>query len=417
MKKKKLLTLFGSICLVLVLAALLLPACAKEAPAPPAPAPPAPAPPKPAPPKPAPPKPEVKWEDALPEVITFTAYDVGSTGYVQAGAMGEGLMKKYGVKVRVIPSGTASGRLMPLLTGKAMFANCGDESYFAWEGIYECRDMGIGPQLVRQVVAVPYCTTMATAKDANIKTYADLKGKRVAWIPGASTLNVKATAVLAFGNATWDDVEKVEFPSYSASLKGLIEGKVDAAIAGISAGLMYELEASPRGLFYPEYPHADKEAWDRMLAIAPWLGPGLWDEGPTLTKGKPQEMWIYRYPNMITFEKTSVDVVYALVRALDEAWPLYKDISPEMMRWRPEKFLPPGVNAPYHAGAIKYFKELGIWTSEHDAFQAKMLAHEAEVQALWQATVAEALEKGIKGKEFPALWLEKRAAKGWMVEL
>jgi len=43
MKKKKLLTLFGSICLVLVLVALLIPACAKEAPAP-APAPPAPAP-------------------------------------------------------------------------------------------------------------------------------------------------------------------------------------------------------------------------------------------------------------------------------------------------------------------------------------------------------------------------------------
>jgi len=401
------------IALALVFALGVIPGCAPEVPPTP-PTPPTPTPPTPTPPT---PTPEVKWEDALPKLLTITAYDVGSSGYVQAGAAAEGLMKKYGIKVRAIPSGTAIGRLMPLFTGTAKCANCGDESYFAWEGLYECHDMGIGPQLVRQVTATPYCTTLALTKVSGIKTWADLKGKRVAWIPGASTLNVKSTAILAFGDLTWDDVERVEFPSYSASLKGLIEGKCDACIVGITASLMYEAEASPRGLVYLPYPHADKEAWARMLAVTPWLGPCMWDEGPTLTKGKPQEMWCYRYPNMITFEKTPVDEVYALVRALDEAWPLYKDIAPAMSRWRPEKWLPPGVNCPYHEGAIKYFKELGIWKAEHDAIQAEMLAHEKEVQALWKATVEEALEKGIKGKEFPKFWLEKREAKGWMVEI
>jgi len=76
-KRKRLLTLAGSICLILVLAALLLPACAKPAP-PPAPAP-APAPPKPAP-APAPtPKPEA------PKVFEWkfqSHWPAASTSYI-----------------------------------------------------------------------------------------------------------------------------------------------------------------------------------------------------------------------------------------------------------------------------------------------------------------------------------------------
>src|SRR3972149_895159 len=82
----------------------------------------------------------------LPERMFWTAYDVGSTGYVQTATIADGLMKKYGVKVRVIPSGTSIGRFMPLLTGSAANANMGDESAFYIEGLYESNVMGMGPQ-------------------------------------------------------------------------------------------------------------------------------------------------------------------------------------------------------------------------------------------------------------------------------
>ncbi len=66
MKRKKLLTLVGSMCLILVLAALLLPACAKEVPPTPAPPTPTPTPPviptPPTPPTPAPPTPAAPTE-------------------------------------------------------------------------------------------------------------------------------------------------------------------------------------------------------------------------------------------------------------------------------------------------------------------------------------------------------------------
>ncbi|MDI6753796.1 MAG: TAXI family TRAP transporter solute-binding subunit [Thermodesulfobacteriota bacterium] len=352
----------------------------------------------------------------LPPSMFWTAYDVGSTGYVQTATVADGLMKKYKVKIRVIPSGTSIGRFMPLLTGSATYANMGDESAFYIEGLYECNAMGLGPQPLRQVIAPHFVTIMAVTRESGITTPDTLKGKRVAWVVGASTLNVKAVSTLAFANLTFADVLKVEFPSYAASLKGLIEGKVDAAIAGHDAPLLYELGTSPRGCAHVIYPHADKKGWASMQAITPWLGPVLWDDGPSFKKGKPDEVWSYRYPNMVTFEKTSAKEVYALVKAIHEAYPLYKDGHKAMPHWRLEKAGVPPANCPFHEGAIKFFKEIGIWKPEHDQWNQKLIEHMREVKKEWDAVETEATEKGIKEKDFSKLWIEKRKAKGWMIE-
>ena len=352
----------------------------------------------------------------LPKRMFWTAYDVGSTGYVQTATIADGLMKKYGVKVRVIPSGTSIGRFMPLLTGSATYANMGDESAFYIEGMYECNAMGLGPQPLRQAVAVPFVTIMAVTRESGITTPDTLKGKRVAWVIGASTLNVKAVGTLAFANLTMADVVKVEFPSYAAGLRGLIEGKVDAAIAGHDAPLLYELETSSRGCSHVIYPHKDRQGWARMQAITPWLGQCLWDDGPGFTKGKPDEVWSYRYPNMATFEKTSAAEVYALVKAINEAYPLYKGAHKMMPYWQADKAGVPPANCPFHEGAIKYYKEVGIWKAEHDVWNSNLIEHMREVKKEWDAAMAEATEKGVKEKDFPKLWIEKRKAKGWMIE-
>lgn len=352
----------------------------------------------------------------LPTRMFWTAYDVGSSGYVQSATVADGLMKKYGIKIRVIPSGTSIGRFMPLLTGAATYANMGDESAFYIEGLYESNAMGLGPQSLRQVLAVPYISIMAVTKESGITTPYTLKGKRVAWVTGASTLNVKTISTLAFAKLTMAEVIKVEFPSYAASLKGLIEGKVDAAIAGHDAPLLYELATSPRGCSHVIYPHKDKEGWARMQAITPWLGPALWDDGPSFTKGKPDEVWSYRYPNMVTLEKTSPQEVYALVKAINEAYPVYKDAHKAMPFWKAEKSGVPPANCPFHEGAIKYYKEIGVWKTEYDDWNKKLLDHMKEVKKEWDQVVAEATEKGVKEKDFAKMWNERRKGRGWMIE-
>ena len=106
--------------------------------------------------------------------------------------------------------------------------------------------------------------TIVTAKDAGIKTAADLKGKRVAWVVGAPSLNQNITALLSFANLTWNDVNKVEFGGFGQAMDAIINNQVDAAFSSTISGPLYKIASSPRGIQYPTFPHGDKEGWARV---------------------------------------------------------------------------------------------------------------------------------------------------------
>ena len=44
--------------------------------------------------------------DKLPKMMTWTSYDVGSSGYMMVGHVSTTLYEKHGIKIRVIPAGT-----------------------------------------------------------------------------------------------------------------------------------------------------------------------------------------------------------------------------------------------------------------------------------------------------------------------
>ena len=62
---------------------------------------------------------------------------------------------------------------------------------------------------------------LGVANDLGIKSYADLRGKRVPYVRGAPALNVTTEAFLACGGLTWDDVERVDFPAITRCGQGL----------------------------------------------------------------------------------------------------------------------------------------------------------------------------------------------------
>jgi uncharacterized protein len=344
----------------------------------------------------------------LPEMMTWSAYDVGSRGYVQGAAISNALTKKYKTKVRILPSGTSVGRLQPLKTGAATYGLLADEVYFAIEGIYEFANLNWGPQELRVILAHPAPTGMAATIKSGIKTAKDFKGKKIAWVVGASSLNVKTEASLAFAGLTWKDVQKIEVPSYASSMKGLIDGRVDAINAGITAPTLYELENSNMGLYWVEFPAADKEGWKRMNAIAPWLSPGKCDIGPAIKKGQPKELIFFTYPQLVTYAKQDPEEVYALVKAVDETFDMYKDADPEMSEWAVSRSGRTPAGGPFHEAAIRYLKEKGIWTAESDQWNRKFIERAKRLQEAWKATVQEASSKGVAEKDFPEFWLNKR---------
>jgi hypothetical protein len=344
----------------------------------------------------------------LPEMMTWSAYDVGSRGYVQGAAISNALTKKYKTKVRILPSGTSVGRAQPLKTGAASYGLLADEVYFAVEGIYEFANITWGPQDLRVILAHPAPVGMAATAKSGIKTPKDFKGKKVSWIPGASTNNVKTEAFLAFAGLTWKDVQRVEMPSYASALKGLIEGRVDAVQAGITAPILYELESSHMGISWPEFPASDKEGWKRINAIAPWLSPGKCEIGPGIKKGQPKDLISYTYPQLVTYAKQDAGEVYALVKGFDETFDMYKDVDPEMPEWAISRAGRTPAGAPFHEAAIRYLKEKGIWTAESDQWNKKFLERAKKLQEAWKVTLQEAKGKGISEKDFPEFWLNKR---------
>ncbi|MGH6959825.1 MAG: TAXI family TRAP transporter solute-binding subunit, partial [Dongiaceae bacterium] len=117
----------------------------------------------------------------LPETLTWTAYDVGSGGYNQAVAIGNALKNRLKVDLRVLPGKNDVSRNSPLRDGRVPFsANGVGGSYLAQEGVYEFGARDWGPQPVRSLMLNngDALLTIVAARDANIKTMADLKGKR-----------------------------------------------------------------------------------------------------------------------------------------------------------------------------------------------------------------------------------------------
>ncbi len=349
-------------------------------------------------------KPPIK----LPETVAWTAYDVGSGGYNQAVAIGNALKNKLGVNLRVLPGKNDISRTLPVREGKVQFsANGVGGAYLAQEAVYEFGAKDWGPQPVRSLVLnnSDALLTIVTAKDANIKTMADLKGKRVAWVVGAPSLNQNITALLAFANLTWNDVKKVEFPGFGQAMDGIIANQVDAAFSSTISGQAYKIAASPRGLQYPTVPHADKAGWARLNKIAPFFIPFKGTEGAELSKDKPAEAATYPYPVLMSYASAETDVVYNMTRAMIELFDEYKAGAPGNNGWALDRQRFDWV-IPVHDGAIKYFKEIGKWNANLQKHNDGLVKRQKVLADAWAATTKSAPPDAAA---FAKTWMKNRA--------
>lgn len=343
----------------------------------------------------------------LPENMVWSCYDVGSSGYVQVSAVANAFLKKYDIRVRLMPSGTSIGRLMPLTSKRASVAFLGNEAYFASLGTYDFATQTWGPQDLRAIMGIPTSYPMIVTKTGGIKEIKDLKGKRVAWVIGNPSLNIKTTGVLAFANLTWNDVQKVEFPSYADSLKSLIIGNADAAGASPTASILYELESSANGISHPPLHPDNKEGWKRLQDYVPFAFPYQETVGAGIKKEEPLWALGYRYPIVTVTADADPEFVANLIQALEETYPLYKDAAASMPAWNLKLSADTPIDVPFHPGAIEYLKKKGLWTQKNQTWNDERASSLDKVKALWKETVAESKTKNISEKDFPAFWQKK----------
>ena len=346
--------------------------------------------------------------DKLPDSMTWSAYDVGSAGYAEASAMADAFGKKYGTRIRIQPSGSSIGRLQPVLTKRADVGFLATEVFFATEGIEDFAARRWGPQDLRVIAGRPGSFGVFTAADANIKTLQDLKGKRVAFVAGNPSVNVKCEAFLAFAGLTKADVQAITFPTYGAAMSSVAQNQSDASCTTTTPSQLYELEQSPRGLHWIDMPVDDKEGWDRLKAIAPFFQSNKETVGAGLSEAKPVNILAYRYPIITVRADMSADEVYAITKAVDETYDIYKDATKVMPRWKLDISGVPAIDAPFHDGAIRYLKEKGIWTDEHQKWNDARLARLEALRAAWPKAIKEG--EGKSDEAFAKIWDQQREA-------
>ena len=349
----------------------------------------------------------------LPPLVVWTAYDVGTTTYMQTACMADGVTKKTGMKIRILPSGNDIGRLIPVRSGVGHFATMSAGTvYSSTYGLYEYGRYEWGPQPMRQILAVidrDQGFGIAVAATANIKTYSDLKGKRLTYVPGGTSINMNSEATLAFGGLTWDDVIKIPAPSLATSMKFIGEGKTDAAFASTTSPVMYEVERSPYGVYWPEFSPEDKAGWERLWKVTPFMVPVSATKGVGVSAEKPRRLMSYAYPLLLCYANLKEDIVYAMLKSIDISFDLYKACNPVMPSWNLKKAVTlESMLIPYHPGAIRYLKEVKLWDKEMEKKQGKLIQEQNLLKKVWDEAVGEATSKGMKEQDFTEFWDKKR---------
>src|SRR6056297_409411 len=329
-------------------------------------------------------------EPELPRSMVWTADDLGSSGYAEATGMANAFKKRFGTRVRIIPAGTSIGRMLPLVTGKASFGFLANEAYFAAEGSYDFAAETWGPQDIRIVLGKPTSNAIAVAADAGIDTVYDLKGKRLGYVKGNPSVNVKHDAYLAFAGLNRNDIEVVWFGSYSAMKTAVLANQIDGFSSVTTSANMREIEASPRGLWYAQVPPDDEEGWKKLRAVIDFVKPFRETQGAALSEDKPADMVQIRYPMITSYTKdVSAEDAYQFVMAADMAYDDYKNTTPTSEFWALEHSGRPPADAPMHEGTIRYMKEKGLWTEDDQAWQDQRLARLNRYLGLWEEAQAE----------------------------
>lgn len=207
--------------------------------------------------------------------------------------------------------------------------------------------------------------------DSGLEKVEDLKGKRIAWgwAEAPFQLNNTLTSLYNAG-LTIDDVKTVAVTNMVASVQALTDGRLDTTNVAVGMGAISEADAMV-GVHYLDQsinPEAIKQARRcragvKVLPIPP--GPaGL--KRKTALMGSP----------MVVAASThlSADVAYELLRVWWDNYEKWQDIHPGLKLWTRESFFIKEMTVPYHEGAVRFYKEKGVWDAEMDQIQARLLA-------------------------------------------
>lgn len=198
--------------------------------------------------------------------------------------------------------------------------------------------------------------TVVARKDSGIKTFSDLKGKKVnIGNPGSGNRGTMEVVMKKMG-WTMDDFAIASELKSSEQAAALCDGKVDAIIfvVGHPNGSIKEATTSCDAIVVPvDTAEVQKLSADNDYYAMTSIPGGMYKgtDTDTVTFGVAA--------TFVSSTKTDNETVYQIVKAVFENFKRFKKMHPAFAHLTPKDMITKNISAPLHPGAVRYYKEKG----------------------------------------------------------
>jgi TRAP transporter TAXI family solute receptor len=298
--------------------------------------------------------------NAVAQTVSISTLPPGAINNVQTQAIAKVVQDQTGIQMRVITFNSPAASMAAVQAGQAAFTfMSNDEVGIALRG----KDEHAGKPLDKLRLAAtvfPFKVGVLVRKDSGIKTVADLKGKRfpIGWqgFPQGIALS---SAILATAGLTLDDTKGVQTANLLRAADDFKSGRLDATVFAVGAPKMAEVDAAV-GIRFLNLDHSE-QAKKAMAAIRPEYTVAPQDPLPHLN-GVIGKTNLMQYAMTVAVSADADEaMVYKVVKALHQNKAALVAAHPSFGAMTPGDLAVQQPDVSYHPGAVRYFKEAGIW--------------------------------------------------------
>lgn len=266
--------------------------------------------------------------------------------------------KEHGIRCSVESTGGSTYNLNTIRAGELdMGVAQSDWQYHAWNGTSKFEAAGPNKEL-RAVFSVhPEAFTVVARNDSGIKSFEDLKGKRVnIGNPGSGQRGTMEVVMEAYGWTT-DDFKLASELKAAEQSKALCDNKVDAIVyvVGHPNGSIKEATTSCDTSVIP----VNGAPIQKLVADTPYYRSATIPGGMYSSNAEDVPSFGVG-ATFVSSTASSPDTIYQVVKAVFENFDDFRKLHPAFANLKKEEMVRDGLSAPLHDGAVRYFKEVGL---------------------------------------------------------
>jgi len=309
---------------------------------------------------------------AMPQSASLATAPVGSQNNAWGNGIASVLSRYTPITVRVQPYSGPPAWLPLLDKGDTdMGLISGTDALNSYKGIVIYKQPFRNTRIL--IIGGTLNVSFYVAKDANMMSVADLRGKRIPTdFPRMPILKLSTTAALASVGLTYNDIINVPVSDLQGAAQAFLEGRTDAGFDIVGSPNVAEANARKAEVKFLSI-SSTPEGAKRMADIYPGGYPGILKAGYAVGIVKDTAVLtndVYLAASKEFGEEAAYEVVKALWNYNQELAAAY----PPLREFTRERVVSLRATIPYHPGAIRFFKEKGIWSKEMEALQAKLMA-------------------------------------------